>query len=106
MRKWRKTTWAIVIWTALCALWLFTGMAAVAEDAAVSDAAALGATFGSAFILFFWLLLVIPLSVLWFATRPKENVVVYGPQGQTVTVSEKEARKRVERDGWTYQPRT
>ncbi len=29
-------------------------------------------------------------------------MVVYGPRGQQVTVSEKEAKRRVEKQGWSY----
>lgn len=103
MRSWRKSTWAIVIWTALCAIWLFSGMAAVGDDVANSDAAAVGATIGVTFIIFFWFLLLVPLAIVWFATRPKDNVVIYGPDGQEMRVSEREARKRVEKQGWKYQ---
>ena len=71
MRHWRKTTWAIAIWTTLCFLWVASGVAATADKAASSDAAALGTTFGVAFILFFWFLVLIPLALLWFATRPR-----------------------------------
>jgi hypothetical protein len=101
--RWRKMTWVLVIWTALCVLWVGSGMAAVADDVAGSNAAAVGAGIGVTFILFFWFLVFVPLAIVWFATRPKDTVVIYGPQGQQMTVSEKEARKRVEKMGWTYQ---
>lgn len=103
MRRWRKSTWAIAIWTALCLLWVGGGIAAVAPTAAGSAAAAAGATIGVTVIMFIWFLVLLPLAIVWFASRPKENVTVYGPAGQQVVVTEKEARRRVERDDWTYQ---
>ena len=42
-------------------------------------------------------------GIIWLMSRPKENVIVYGPEGQQVTVTEKEAQRRVA-SGWTYQP--
>jgi hypothetical protein len=44
-----------------------------------------------------------PLLLVWLVSRPKNNTVVYGPQGQQVMVSEREAKRRVEKGGWTYQ---
>jgi len=32
--------------------------------------------------------------LVWLMSRPKDNVLIYGPQGQQVTVSEKEAKRR------------
>jgi hypothetical protein len=104
MRSWRKTTWAIVIWTALMVLWIGSGIAAVAPQTTTTAGAA-GATIGVTILVLLWFLVVVPLAIIWFATRPKENVLVYGPNGQQVTLSEKEARRRVEKQGWTYQPR-
>ena len=37
-------------------------------------------------------------------SRPKQNTVIYGPQGQWMRVTEKEAKKRVEEEGWMYEP--
>jgi hypothetical protein len=65
---------------------------------------AIGATLGVGFILFIWFIGFVVLFLVWFMTRPKENVMVYGPEGQAVTLSEKDARKRVERGGWSYTP--
>lgn len=86
----------------LIALWMLGGLVIATER--THSAAAWGAalTFAYAAIMFIWFLLVVPLALLWFATRPKENVRIYGPQGQQVTVTEEEARKRVEQ-GWSYQ---
>ncbi len=50
-----------------------------------------------------WLVGFLVLALVWFMTSPSESVVVYGPEGQQVTVSEKEAKRRVGK-GWRYQP--
>jgi hypothetical protein len=46
------------------------------------------------------------LGLVWLMSRPKESVVVIrGPGGQQVTVSEKEAKRRIAKEvGWSYQP--
>lgn len=103
MRRWRKSTWAVFIWTAIMFLWIASGVSATADKAVTSDAYAAGVGIGVTFLLLIWFIVLVPLAIVWFATRPKDNVVIYGPEGQQVTVSEKEARKRVEGQGWTYQ---
>lgn len=108
MRSWRKMTWAIVLWSGLMLAWLIGGLSAVGDlpapgTAAEEAGAAIGTGIGVTFIFGIWFLGFIVLAIIWFMTRPRHNVVVYGPQGQQVTVSEKEARRRVERQGWTYQ---
>lgn len=104
MRSWRKTTWVIALWTALIGAWIVSGISAAAPGAAQSQAYAAGATIGVTLIFMLWLLVLLPLALVWFATKPKQNVTVYGPAGQQVLVSETEARKRVTQPGWGYQP--
>lgn len=103
MRRWRKSTWAIAIWTIVMALWIGSGVGATAGSAAQSSAYAAGATIGVTILFVLWLLVLVPLALIWFASRPKDNVTIYGPAGQQVIVSEREARKRVESQGWNYQ---
>lgn len=114
MPRWRKATWALVIVNALMALWFFTGIGAVSggpTDCGVLDretceaAYGVGAGIGATFVLFIWFLLFVVFGLIWLMSRPKDNVVIYGPQGQQMTVSEKEAKRRVEKQGWSYQPR-
>jgi hypothetical protein len=46
-----------------------------------------------------------PFLIVWFLSRPTNKVLVFGPQGQQVSVSEREGKRRVDRgDGWTYEP--
>jgi hypothetical protein len=112
MPRWRKATWAIVIWTVLMGIWVVGGVGSVGNNcpgmtgsqlAACQAGTAIGGGIAVTFIFFIWFLGFVILSIIWFMSRPKENVLVYGPAGQQVTVSEKEARKRVEKQGWTYQ---
>lgn len=108
MRSWRKMTWALVIWTVLIGLWLASYAGAVGDIETSSSAeeagVAIGAGIGTTFLFIIWFLGFVILSIIWFMSRPKTNVTVYGPAGQQVMVSEKDARRRVEKQGWTYQP--
>lgn len=111
MPHWRKATWALLIWNVLMLIWLVTGIGAVGNNCAGESGDALtacqagtaiGAGIGVTFIIFIWFIGFIVLGLVWLMSRPKDNVIVYGPDGQQVTVSEKEAKKRVSK-GWTYQ---
>lgn len=94
-------TWAIVVFTVLMVLWAASASSASSQFG--SGAYATGvAALSVGFLFFVWLLGFMILAVVWFMSRPKENVTVYGPEGQQVSVSEKEARRRIEQ-GWTYQ---
>lgn len=112
MPKWRKATWALLIWNVLMVIWLIGGLGSVGNNCAgqVGDSltacqagTAIGAGIGVTFIIIIWFIGFIVLGLVWLMSRPKDNVIVYGPEGQQMTVSEKEAKKRVAK-GWTYQP--
>lgn len=107
MRSWRKMTWAIIAWTVLIGAWLASYAGAVGDietnSAAERTGVAIGAGIGTTFIFMIWFIGFVVLAIIWFMTRPKANVTVYGPAGQQVMVSEKEARRRVARQGWHYQ---
>lgn len=114
MPRWRKATWALLIWSALIVIWIVGGTSSVGNNCAgeTGDAltacqagTAIGAGLGVTVIIIIWFIGFIVLGLIWLMSRPKENVVVHGPAGQQVTVSEKEAKKRVSK-GWTYQPGT
>jgi hypothetical protein len=68
-------------------------------------ATAVGGGIGVTFIFFIWFIVFVVLSIIWFMTRGRTTVVVYGPQGQQASVAESEAKKRVEKQGWSYTPR-
>ena len=111
MRHWRKMTWAIVAWTVFSIFWVASGVGAVSDRCAgltgsdlstCKAATAIGGGIGVTFIFFIWFVIFVVLAIIWFMTRPRNTVVVYGPQGQQASVPEAEARKRVEKQGWSY----
>lgn len=96
---WRKTSWAIAVWTVLMLLLLFGS----ASDADSSRGAAETIVYGGLVVVLpLWLVGMVPLSIAWALTRPKANVTVYGPNGETVALSEKEAARRVRTGAWSY----
>jgi hypothetical protein len=109
MPRWRKATWAIVVWTILMAVWVVAGAGAASDlppagSEAEQAGRAIGAGLGITLIIIIWFIGFIVLGLIWLMSRPKDNVVLYGPEGQQITVSEKEAQRRIKRGGWTYQP--
>jgi hypothetical protein len=83
---WRKATWAVVIWAVLFAV--SVGVSEVLGDSTLGESVGYAG----------W-----PFLLVWFVSRPKSNTLVFGPQGQQVMVSEREAKRRVEKEGWSYQ---
>ena len=71
----RKMTWVLLIWTALCAIWLIAGVAGVDEcppgDTACEAGTAIGAGIGIVLIFFVWFIGFIIASIIWFMTKPK-----------------------------------
>lgn len=93
-------------------VWIVVGVSSVSDNCAglsgnalanCQAATAIGGGIGVTFLVIIWFLGFIVLGLIWLMSRPKDNVMVYGPDGQQVTVSEKEAKRRVA-NGWTYQP--
>lgn len=112
MPRWRKATWALVLFSVLMLIWIVAGVGGVSNNCDgltgneltnCQAATAIGGGIGVTFLIILWFIGFIILGLIWLMSRPKENVVVYGPDGQQVTVSEKEAKKRTSK-GWTYQP--
>jgi Mn2+/Fe2+ NRAMP family transporter len=79
MRRWRLSTWALIIWTGLMVAWL---VAAAGSDGANCAAEptrdlreaceageAVGTGLGVAFILFIWFLGFVVLSLVWVMRR-------------------------------------
>ncbi len=51
-----------------------------------------------------WLLGLIAMTGAALASPSGEQIVVYGPYGQTARVNEREALRRVNDHGWSYEP--
>ena len=108
----RKATWAILAWTVLMAVGILAaalnigtncvGLTGSDLSACQADAWIRGGI-GLTLLLLLWFVGFVPLVIVWFVSRPRENVAVFGPAGQQVMLSEEEAKKRVEQPGWTYQ---
>jgi hypothetical protein len=112
MPRWRKATWVLLIWNVLMVIWIVGGLSSAGNNCAgetgdmltaCQAGTAIGAGVAISLIITIWFIGFIVLGLIWLMSRPKENVVVFGPEGQQVTVSEKEAKRRVSK-GWTYQP--
>ena len=110
----RVATWLILIWTGLMALGVVAAFLGIGGGCASLTGSELATCQGNAWIrggiglmllFFLWLVVFLPMGVVWLVSRPKENVVVFGPHGQQVVVSEEEARKRVGQQGWSYTAR-
>jgi len=105
MPHWRKATWALAIFNVLILVWLVTGLNAAGSVPVGSEAEevgrAIGTGIGVTFIAFTWFVGFVVLGLVWLMSRPKESVLIYGPQGQAMSVSEGEAKRRVTK-GWTY----
>jgi hypothetical protein len=112
MPRLRKASWAIVIFTALMALWIVSGVSGASNNCAgmtgdqlttCQAGTAIGGGIAVTLLFMIWFVGFVVLAIVWFMSRPKDNVTVFGPAGQQVVVSEQEAKNRVERQGWTYQ---
>jgi hypothetical protein len=104
----RKATWAILAWTAFMGVGMFAPALGIGGDCVSltgNDVAACQANawvrggIGLALLLFLWFVGFVPLASVWFLSRSKENVAVYGPAGELVLLSADEARKRVDQPG-------
>jgi hypothetical protein len=79
----RITTWAILIWTGLMAVGTVAAFLGIGQDcngltgtdlsACQADAWSRGSV-GLMLLFLLWLIVVIPMAIVWLATRPKEVV--------------------------------
>jgi hypothetical protein len=108
----RVSSWAMLLWTAVMAIGIVAAFVGIGGDCRglAGDAFAqcqadawIRGGIGLSLLLFLWFVVMLPMAAVWFVTRPKENVTVYGPDGQQVMLSEAEANRRVATPGWTYQ---
>lgn len=107
----RVTAWAIVIWTGLMAIGILAAFLGIGSDctpltgsqlSTCQDDAWIRGGIGLTLLFLLWLVVFLPMAILWLMSRPRENIVVFGPTGQALAVSEAEARRRVQQ-GWSYQ---
>ncbi len=79
----RKATWALIIWSALMALWAVSvtnNVGTVCTDEAAKDrhlceiGANLGGGIGLVFIVFVWLVGFMVFTVIWFMSRPQRRL--------------------------------
>jgi hypothetical protein len=108
----RKATWAVLVWTVFMAVGILAAALNIGGDCVGLTGSDLSACQADAWIrggigltllLLLWFVGFVPLAIVWFVSRPRENVTVFGPAGQQVMLSEGEAKKRVEQPGWAYQ---
>lgn len=83
MRRWRKATWALVIWTGLMALWAVAGVSAVGDNCAGRTGSALeacqagtaiGGGIGLTLIAMVWFIGFIVLALIWLMSRPQRRL--------------------------------
>jgi hypothetical protein len=73
--KWRWPTWVFIVWTVLMVLWVFAGVrSADCASSTYEGACNAGLGIGIFIILFIWFLVATPLSIIWYATKPKGRV--------------------------------
>lgn len=82
---WRKMTWALIIWSALMALWIIAALGqadpagscvhhAYLSKQSCEEASSAGTGIGVGILIFLWFLVFVPLSLVWLMTRPKTQV--------------------------------
>lgn len=76
---WRKATWAIVVWTAIFAIWIVGGLASadigqncLGADQGLCEAAQTAGTGIGVFLVgMIWFIGFIILAIVWFMSRPR-----------------------------------
>jgi hypothetical protein len=84
MSRWRKATWAFVIWNLLMVLWTASFSSGVGDCAGETDWAwtvcetgrAIGTAMGVPIMIVVWSAGVIVFGLIWLMSRPKEGVGV------------------------------
>ena len=100
----RKATWANIIWHGFMAWMLVGSVQNTHIDERYGVFAVVAAGMAVWFLLLVWLIGSISLALIWLVSMPKRSTAVYGPQGQQTLVTESEAKRWVEREGWSYFP--
>lgn len=77
MRRWRKMTWVLIIWSALILIWAIAGGGAAADECAKQitqlerEACETGAGIGILLVLLIGFFGFVFFSIIWFMTRPR-----------------------------------
>jgi uncharacterized membrane protein len=86
--RWRKATWALAIFTALMGAWIAYAIVSGIAMIPLVVFASIG---------------FVVLGAVWLMSRSRFNTLIYGPNGEHVNVTEKNAARKTRR-GWTYEP--
>ena len=81
MRNWRAMTWVLIGWCALMIIWIVVSAnSSDCENEEFTDLCEAGTSLGVGFIIFFGLAGFALLTIVWFATRPREvRIINAGP---------------------------
>jgi putative copper export protein len=75
--RWRKMTWALIIWSGLMLAWVIGGTTANKcasyADAASKSGCQAGTAIGVGLIIGLWFMGFVVLALIWFMTRPKSR---------------------------------
>jgi hypothetical protein len=78
--KWRKMSWVLAIWSAICLAWAIgAGVSRTSKDCPPGDelcisASDAGTTVGIGLIIIIWALVFVVLGLIWLMTRPRRCV--------------------------------
>lgn len=76
MRKWRKMTWALAVWSVLMFVWIVAGLGSTHCAQQGGDAGRAGCQVGTGIgvvaLLVLWFVVFIVLSLVWLMSRPRE----------------------------------
>ena len=77
--KWRKMTWALIIWSVLMLIWVIAGTSGAncgsKGDQYSKAGCEAGTGIGVGIVIFLWFVGFVVLSLIWFMTRPKDRPV-------------------------------
>ena len=99
VRKYRKSTWGLVIWTVVMAVWIVAGASSASNTCSHNTSSVLsqqtysslcgaGAGIGIVLLGGLWFMGFLVGTAIWFMSRPTNTVAVFGPTGQEATGSE------------------
>jgi len=81
--RWRKATWAVVLWTVLFAVWIVAGASSTSNNCAgrvgsdlssCQAGTAIGGGLAVTFLVIVWFLGFVVLSLIWLMSRPQRRL--------------------------------